>query len=44
MVEYRNNFLWLMNKLKPYIVEFEEDDTMKPKKYLSEITLRSEKR
>ncbi len=34
IVEDGNNFLKLMDELKPYTVEFEKDGTMKPKKYL----------
>ncbi len=36
IVENRKNFLKKMEKLKPYVVEFEEDGTMKPKVYLSD--------
>lgn len=33
MVENRKQFLKIMKGLKPYLVEFEEDDTMKAKNY-----------
>lgn len=33
VVENRVNFLKVMEDLKPYMVEFEEDGTMKPKVY-----------
>ncbi len=42
MVEDCNNFLRLMDKLKPYTVEFEEDGTMKPKKYPSDCLVKDQ--
>ncbi len=44
VVEDRNNFLRLMDELKPYTLEFEEDGTMKPKKYPSDCAVGSEER
>ncbi len=35
LVEDKNNFLTKMKDLKPYIVKFEENCTMKPRIYLS---------
>lgn len=31
MVEDRNNFITRMEDFKPYMIEFEKDDKMKPK-------------
>ena len=39
VVEDRNNFLIKMEDLKPYMVEFEENDKMKPKDYLSDCAV-----
>ena len=44
MVENRNDFLRLMDELRLYTVKFEEDGTMKPKKYPSDCALESEER
>ncbi len=44
MVEDCNNFLRLIDKLKPYTVEFEEDGIMKSIKYLSDFVLGGEER
>lgn len=38
MVEDCANFLKVINNLKPYIIEFEEDGTMKAKIYLNNYT------
>lgn len=38
MVEDRNSFLTRMKDLKPYIVEFEENNAIKPKIYLSDYS------
>ena len=39
VVEDQNNFLTRMEDLKPYMVEFEEDGTMKPKIYPSDCAV-----
>ncbi len=44
VIDDSNNFLRLMNELKPYTVKFEEESTMKPKKYLSDYSMESEER
>ena len=45
MIEYRNKFLAEMEALKPYLVEFEEDGSMKSKTYPDDCTVGgSEKR
>lgn len=43
VVEDRKIFLNKMEKFKPYIVEFEENSTMKPKVYAHNCTVRGEK-
>lgn len=40
MVEYRNKFLSEMKALKPYLVEFEEDSSIKSKVYPENCTVR----
>ncbi len=44
VVEDCNNFSRLMDELKPYTVEFEEDGTMKPKKYPLDCEVEGEER
>lgn len=44
IVEDRTHFLKKIEELKPYIVEFNEDGTMKPKVYLSNCAIESKNR
>ncbi len=44
VVEDRKNFLTKIEELKPYVVEFEEDGTMKPKAYSSNCAVGGDKR
>ena len=39
VVEDRKNFLYKMEELKPYIVEFDENGAMKPKVYLADCVI-----
>lgn len=42
MVKDRNSFLTRMKDLKPYIVEFEENNAIKPKIYLFDYAARND--
>lgn len=42
VVEDRSNFLEKMEELKPYMVEFNEDGTMKPKVYPPDCAVKGE--
>ena len=42
VVEDRTHFLKKMEELKPYMVEFNEDGTMKPKVYPSDCAVEGE--
>lgn len=44
VVEDRTNFLRKMEELKPYMVEFNEDGTMKPKVYPLDCAVEGENR
>lgn len=44
IVEDSTNFLRRMEELKPYMVEFDENDVMKPKVYSSDCAVRGENR
>ena len=44
VVEDRKNFLKRLEELKPYMVEFEEDGTMKPKIYPADCTVLGDER
>lgn len=39
MIEYCNKFLAEIEVLKPYLVEFEEDGSIKPKTYLNNCAI-----
>lgn len=42
IVEYHINFLIKMEELKPYMVEFDKDGTMKPKTYPLDCVVKGE--
>ena len=42
VVEDRSNFLKKMEELKPYMVEFNEDSTIKPKAYPPNCVVKGE--
>lgn len=44
VVEDRKNFLTKIEELKPYIVEFKKNGTMKPKIYPQDCAIRGQKR
>lgn len=44
VIEYCKVFIWKMEELKPYLVEFEKNDAIKPKVYLLDCTIRGNNR